>query len=291
MYSMILHCLVFSPLLLLILLDAVQSQGVNLGKLHWCNALCLCHDDTAEEMHCFQEQEIYALVQLVEKQMQRLKRTGFELQDKLMWCSETCLCHKDGQKEFRCTDKVHLGEFINQRAPFLSHYLEPEVETFDATDIIEKEEEEHVPSEEEAERKDRHERRKNRKHRKNRKKGHRDRKQEDVTEEALAPAPSTPPSVEEPVTPSPEENRQVLSAGIFGGGGSSNYSPTSTSSTGRESHTPVIEVPLERKTVAGKVANELEELRDNVNHIKEDVVFNQHMLLVAVVVAALAMIG
>lgn len=54
---------------------------------------------------------------------------------------------------------------------------------------------------------------------------------------------------------------------------------------------PVLEVPMERKTVATEVSQDLEELSDAVMQIKSDVVLNQRILLVTVAVAGIAMLG
>ena len=53
----------------------------------------------------------------------------------------------------------------------------------------------------------------------------------------------------------------------------------------------VLEVPLERKTVAGEVSQDLEELGEDVRQIKSNVVLNQRILLVTVGAAAVAMLG
>lgn len=67
----------------------------------------------------------------------------------------------------------------------------------------------------------------------------------------------------------------------------------------KASHTPaappkvsaVLEVPVERKTVASEVSQDLDELGSTVMQIKDDVVLNQRILLVTVAVAGIAMLG
>ena len=54
---------------------------------------------------------------------------------------------------------------------------------------------------------------------------------------------------------------------------------------------PVFEVPMQRKTVAGKVSEDLKQITEDVQHIRSDVVFNQRILLVTVGVAGVAMLG
>ncbi|CAL4107373.1 unnamed protein product [Meganyctiphanes norvegica] len=54
---------------------------------------------------------------------------------------------------------------------------------------------------------------------------------------------------------------------------------------------PIREYPLERKTVAGEVSQDLEELSDAVSKIEDDIILNQRLLLVTCIVAAIAMIG
>ena len=54
---------------------------------------------------------------------------------------------------------------------------------------------------------------------------------------------------------------------------------------------PVYEVPMQRKTMAGKVSEDLKQITEDVQHIRSDVVFNQRILLVTVGVAGVAMLG
>ncbi|XP_071542310.1 uncharacterized protein [Panulirus ornatus] len=72
---------------------------------------------------------------------------------------------------------------------------------------------------------------------------------------------------------------------------------TTHESTAEEPHstaakvTPVREVPMERKTVASEVSQDLDELGRAVMQIKSDVILNQRILLVTVAVAGTAMLG
>ncbi|XP_066972143.1 proteoglycan 4-like [Macrobrachium rosenbergii] len=76
------------------------------------------------------------------------------------------------------------------------------------------------------------------------------------------------------------------------------FPPTTSSHTARgevETLTPKVsavkEVPVQRKTVASEVSQDLDELENAVMDIKSDVVLNQRILLVTVVVAGIAMLG
>ncbi|XP_053646373.1 probable serine/threonine-protein kinase irlD [Cherax quadricarinatus] len=53
----------------------------------------------------------------------------------------------------------------------------------------------------------------------------------------------------------------------------------------------VLEVPVERKTVASEVSQDLTELGSTVLEIRNDVVLNQRILFVTVVIASIAMLG
>ena len=53
----------------------------------------------------------------------------------------------------------------------------------------------------------------------------------------------------------------------------------------------ILEIPLQRKTVAGKVSEDLQRITEDVQHIRSDVIFNQRILLVTVGVAGVAMLG
>lgn len=64
-----------------------------------------------------------------------------------------------------------------------------------------------------------------------------------------------------------------------------------SSNAGHANEAPVLEVPIQRKTVAGQVSKDLQQITEDVQHIRSDVVFNQRILLVTVGVAGIAMIG
>ncbi|KAL7632799.1 UNVERIFIED_CONTAM: hypothetical protein RMT77_016865 [Armadillidium vulgare] len=292
--------------LILAFVNEVVAQGVNLGKLHWCGSLCLCDDETNSEMHCFNERQIYSLIDLSPRKIIKLEKINFQLDDKVMWCTEVCLCHKEGKKEFKCTTRQQLEVFINENAPHLSKYLEPEVEIYDMRDLInahddletgiagfdvEGGEEAEAGAEAEAEEeshasKTRHDKKKNRKHRKNKKKHH-DKK--DSTEQMEETASTLAlPSTAETVT---EPEREVLAANIFPqvDTNESQMKPSSTPAVLRE--TPMLEHPQERKTVTAEMSEDFKDVQKVIEDIKDDVALNQQILLVTVAVASLAMIG
>lgn len=54
---------------------------------------------------------------------------------------------------------------------------------------------------------------------------------------------------------------------------------------------PVVEVPKEKKTMASRVSQDLDDLDTTVRNIKNDVMLNQRILLVTVAIAGVAMLG
>ena len=117
----------------LLIVALASAAGASLGRLRWCDTLCLCEGD--EVRHCFSEGDIFGLLRVEERTVMRLQRAKFQLEQRLMWCSDLCLCHKKGRKNFKCADEAALQEFVQIRAPELYPLIGPEQNEIPDSDV------------------------------------------------------------------------------------------------------------------------------------------------------------
>lgn len=347
-----------------------------MGRLQWCDPLCICNKQTNEEVQCFQRLQLLTLVGIPAWKGEYLEENEWYLEEKLFWCNDVCLCHKNSKKEFECTDEQSLVNFINDTIGDGYFY---------DTDVDEGEDEEqrqqavtedtlmmhHAVTEEivvrsaetEEDREDtehrrRSERRKNRRHRKqNRKRkgdaattvGPTERDAETLPQPEPEPEPeftpyqepeptphqepeptpyqeptepTEPTSTSNSTTPSPYLlNRDETEAPWSGEQETAEPLPkqeavaASPAITAMQPPTrrqpfpsteepytprvdninpraqPVLEVPKEKKTMASKVSQDLDELGSTVLEIQSHVVLNQRILFVTVALAGIAMLG
>lgn len=184
-------------------LGALAEAGV-MGRLSWCNTMCMCETETNREVKCFQEDEIYSLLNVSSRIARRLRRLNWTLEENVYWCDDLCTCNLETGKEFECAEPGRLTQLILDNIGN-GYFLEPE-----GNSAIKREEERSVDEEEEeaaldqeAGHKKRSERKKNRKNRKlkkNQKVKHRHPTEEPEPE----PEPEWEPEPEPEWEPQPE---------------------------------------------------------------------------------------
>ncbi|XP_047495788.1 uncharacterized protein LOC125043601 [Penaeus chinensis] len=293
------------------------ERSAVMGDLHWCSTLCLCHKGM--EMQCFDRSQIYALLQINSHYAMKLERAEWLLEERVHWCNDLCLCHTGNNKEFQCIDESKLEEFIGESVDGALLYSTRPREEAAAVDEADQQEEA------EADHRRRSEERKRKKQRKNKKRVREDEEEEEEAledtaasspphEDAPAAHTTTPlPAAAQPSPAEPEGDAELLpkqeavaaSPAVTAMQPPSRRQPlpptppathASHAST-REGGSPVPEVsavrevPVERKTVALEVSQDLDELGSAVMQIRSDVVLNQRILLVTVAVAGIAMLG
>ncbi|XP_042240286.1 uncharacterized protein LOC121878265 [Homarus americanus] len=314
-----------------------------MGGLYWCSTLCMCRTETQVEVQCFNRNQVYGILDFSKRQVKRLEKNNFKIEEKMKWCNDLCLCHAHNDVEFKCGKEESLTSFIKDNIGDMFFYdtdEEPVVEeqqTVEQEQLVEEEEEI-----EETEPKRRSGKTKKRKNRKPKQIVDDVEEVEVVTTEAplaepepeptthqvvipnsttalpiTAPTITTTPSlpahpidhedeapVEEEAELLPKQEAVAASPAVTAMQPPTRRQPFPATVTAhtphastRESHTnapkvsAVLEVPVERKTVASEVSQDLDELGNAVMQIKSDVVLNQRILLVTVAVAGIAMLG
>lgn len=297
------------------------ERSAVMGDLYWCSTLCMCRTGTQMQLQCFDRSQIYSLLMISEHYASKLTRSNWLLEERVHWCNDLCLCHTGSNKEFQCVDESKLEEFIGEAVDgSLLYSARPQEEAA---------EDEAAPQEEaEAEHRRRSEERKRKRQRKNKKRVREDDDEEDAPEDTAASAhTSSPPHEDAPAAhtttpvpaaaqPSPAEpegdaellpKQEAVAASpavtaMQPPARRQPYTPTppathASHASTREGGSPapevsaVREVPVERKTVALEVSQDLDELGSAVLQIRSDVVLNQRILLVTVAVAGIAMLG
>lgn len=300
--------------------QAVPGQRTSvMGDLYWCSTLCMCRTGTQMQLQCFERNQIYALLGISSHHAMKMERASWLLEDRVHWCNDLCLCHEGSNKEFQCVEENTLEVFISETVDGSLLYSERPQEELEA------EAEDEQQEEAEAEHRRRSEERKKKRQRKNKKRV-KDDEEEEVHEDAMhtsrppreeAPAAHTttpvPPAESEPSPAEPEGDAELLpkqEAVAASPAVTALQPPTrrqpfpptppathASHASTREGGSPapevsaVREVPVERKTVALEVSQDLDELGSAVMQIKSDVVLNQRILLVTVAVAGIAMLG
>ena len=294
--------------------EMMQSFG-----LRWCNNFCLCPQNSETAVRCLQSDEIFDMLNFSTLQREGLARRHWDPSTHLQWCrSGQCFCHQSSNKHFACMDNQDLlVNIINEAGADLSNDQVEDVSTSEGE--LDSEHDKRDMDEE------RRNRRRNRKNRRNRKRNRNDRPEypssyedtdyisnsverdnseyQDVNllpkQEAINSSPMLtamqPSTIREPFTPptqpapvsgnssdeSPQQPRvQEITRADF------NRFPSEA-----DDSSPVYEVPLHRKTVATKVSEDLQQITEDVQHIRSDVIFNQRILLVTVGIAGVAMLG
>lgn len=178
------------------LADAMAQSSV-MGRLSWCSTLCMCEKDTNTEVQCFEEDDIFQLMEISARSVARLKNKNWSVETHLQWCDEMCLCNIETGKEFRCTEPHKITQLIVNRIG-IEYFIMPE----ENSEIKQEEErsvdEEEEPSlDQETEHKKRSERKKNKKTRKQKKNQKKHRNQsEDSHESEPEPEPQPEPEPE-----------------------------------------------------------------------------------------------
>lgn len=311
-------------------LGALAETGV-MGRLSWCKTLCICETETNREVQCFQEDEIYQLLNFSARSVKRLRRTNWTLEGNVDWCSELCLCNTETSKEFKCTEPGQLTQLILDRIGN-TYFLELEENSYikrEEERSVDEVEEEQAELDQEVGHRKRSERKKNRKNKKPRK----NQKHRHPSEEEPQQEPDSEPEAEpEPTyadvqlpalpTHTPTDNYEYVvdevevieqlpkQEAVAASPAVTALQPptrqgqilsTAESYTPRASSReveglspriqPVVEVPKEKKTVASMVSQDLDDLGSTVRNIKNDVMLNQRILLVTVAIAGVAMLG
>nr|XP_027214274.1 LOW QUALITY PROTEIN: uncharacterized protein LOC113807262 [Penaeus vannamei] len=297
------------------------ERSAVMGDLYWCSTLCMCRTGTQMQLQCFDRSQIYSLLMISEHYASKLTRSNWLLEERVHWCNDLCLCHTGSNKEFQCVDESKLEEFIGEAVDgSLLYSARPQEEAA---------EDEAAPQEEaEAEHRRRSEERKRKRQRKNKKRVREDEDEEEALEDTAASAhTSSPPHEDAPAAhtttpvpaaaqPSPAEpegdaellpkQEAVAASPAVTAMQPPRAPPAVHAHAARhprlarlhaEGGSPapevsaVREVPVERKTVALEVSQDLDELGSAVLQIRSDVVLNQRILLVTVAVAGIAMLG
>lgn len=299
------------------------ERSAVMGDLHWCSTLCLCHKGM--EMQCFDRSQIYSLLQISSHYAMKLERAKWLLEERVHWCNDLCLCHTGNNKEFQCIAESKLEEFIGESVDGALLYSTRPREEEEAAAEAEADQQEEA----EAEHRRRSEERKRKRQRKNKKRVKEDEDEEEEALEDTAASAHTPsppredapaahtttplPTAAQPSPAEPEGDAELLpkqEAVAASPAVTAMQPPTrrlpfpptppathASHASTREGGSPapevsaVREVPVERKTVALEVSQDLDELGSAVMQIRSDVVLNQRILLVTVAVAGIAMLG
>ncbi|XP_063589101.1 uncharacterized protein LOC134766228 [Penaeus indicus] len=289
------------------------ERSAVMGDLHWCSTLCLCHNGM--EMQCFDRSQIYTLLKINSHYAMKLERAQWLLEERVHWCNDLCLCHTGNNKEFQCIEESTLEEFIGESVDgALLYSTRPREEAAAVDEADQQEEAKSV--------------RKRKRQRKNKKRVREDEEEEEALEDTAASAyTSSPPHEDAPAAhtttplpaaaqPSPAEpegdaellpKQEAVAASpavtaMQPPTRRQPFPPTppathASHASTREGGSPapevsaVREVPVERKTVALEVSQDLDKLGSDVKQIRSDVVLNQRILLVTVAVAGIAMLG
>lgn len=308
------------------LVSTLAEHGKSvIDGIYWCNTLCVCRTGTQMEVQCFQWTQLYDLMVSTESEAGGLERDDWLLEGQAHWCTEVCLCNTNNVSQIKCVQKKALIQLVTDHiGDWYLHGTEEDLLEEDRTlgeRILEQEEER-----EEVRYRKKSEKRRNRKNRKPKKKVREkegavihvenETETEPMTEHALAPSPTIPSlplnisarqneteieetvellSMQEAASASPTMTTQpsISLQNLTTTAASASTTPESS----RESHTtavkvsPVREVPMERKTVASEVSQDLDELGSAIMQIKSDVILNQRILLVTVAIAGTALLG
>ncbi|KAF2350246.1 hypothetical protein FHG87_018998, partial [Trinorchestia longiramus] len=309
----------------------------SVSGMRWCHEFCLCPQTSETKLKCLEEDDIYRLIALNDRQVVRLRRVQWNPIAQLKWCGqENCLCNKETNKQFECVKATSvLTNFIDQASEILTLFererevqiagvglLPPFVQANDTEhDGI------HVASEDGPHRKremdeeDRRNRRRGRKHRRNRKRNRSEgddmgepqfdeaeyfgpgaAEEEDYHEMNLLPKQEAinsnpmvtamqPPNRRNPTTTAAPTESTIFQQPETTNERESTIARSQNPQNAQDHQEPEMEIPMQRKTVAGKVSEDLQKLTDDVQHIRSDVVFNQRILLVTMGVAGVAMLG
>lgn len=310
--------------------SALAQSGV-MGRLSWCSTLCMCETATKTEVQCFEEDDVYQLLDFDDRAVARMRRVdSWSLESRVLWCTDMCLCNIQTGKQFSCTQPHKIMQLIANRIG--TEYFMPEEDS----EIIHETERSVDEDEGMAPRKKSRGGRKKNKNRNPKNKPRKHRKSEATQEPEPEPEPTQPEPEPEPelhipttsVTPmttvdtptstsvtyhheedaeeidvhehhEPLPRQEAVAASPAIQTPSRRPLPYSTA----ESYTPpeleglsprvqpVVEVPKEKKTVASMVSQDLDDLGSTVRNIKNDVMFNQRILLVTVAIAGIAMLG
>lgn len=143
-----------------------ESSHRVMGRLSWCNTLCMCETETNITVKCFEEDDVYQLLRIRSQLVRRLRKTNWSLQTAVYWCSDLCLCNIQTGKEFHCTEPEDLAQLIINNIGN-TYFLAPEGES-DIKQETERsvDEEEDPLLDEEAGHRKRSERKRNKKNRK-----------------------------------------------------------------------------------------------------------------------------
>lgn len=292
-----------------------------------------------------EDDDVYGMIDLHERQVYRLRRVQWSPITNLKWCESqagNCFCNRETGKLFECVKVQNiLTNFVGQASEVYSQYenestfgeeVQPEgaVGVFTPSDEDVEFENVTIPDDDGTHRKrdmdeERRNRRRGRKHRRNRKRNRNEDEdnseyfgaplaEEDYPEANMLPKQEAINS-NPMVTAMRPPNRRYHH---FGTTESTNFEPHSPNerhlqepnprmqesvhSDYQHQHNfesvdpssepnPELEVPVQRKTVAGRVSEDLEQITEDVQQIRSDVVFNQRILLVTVAVAGVAMLG
>lgn len=303
------------------------AQSSVMGRLSWCSTLCMCETATNTEVQCFEEDDVYQLLDFDDRAVARVKKAHWSLASSVQWCNDMCLCNIVTGKEFSCTQPGKIIQLIANRIG--TEYFMPEEDS----EIIHETERSVDEDEEMAPRK-----RTGRKNKKNGKpkKGRRKHKNqsEDTPEPEPEPEPQPEPEPEVPTTsvtptttvdtptstsftyhheddveeidvhghhePLPRQEAVAASPAVTAMQTPSrrplpystakSYTPPELEGLSPRVQ-PVVEVPKEKKTMASMVSQDLDDLGTTVRNIKNDVMLNQRILLVTVAIAGIAMLG
>lgn len=311
------------------LLGVAAEPDTSVG-LHWCSTMCMCPAKTQDQLRCFERAKMFEFLGYADKMARRLLRSGWKMEEKVYWCSDLCLCHTDNDNQFQCVLEDNVNQFINDNFGYRYFYdWRVEVEERAVEDDKEqqaKEAEKNKNKKKKNKPKKNVKAREESVTPREEKVQVITPAQPQVeslpttervmvmwptTTTTLTPTTTTIPTtttttkeevMEEEAELLPKQEAVAASPAVTAMQPPTRrqpFPPTAPAphASTREVHTlppktsAVLEVPVERKTVASEVSQDLDELGTTVHQIKDDVVLNQRILLVTVAIAGIAMLG